>query len=844
MEPRRRHQVTLEDLMSMAAGGDTDEDILSGIDWSNPESFFRMMGGPIPKIATAEEIRHESRGRVKKILANYETLGRILDRHEATIHKRWTKRNKNQRLKLLLEAWPDMPTSHRPDFVAFRKESPAQREAATRFRGSFMWPYINQEDLSTNKALLLLLDARGRHPPPDFAGLDHDSYHLGRVSKALTPAFLNLYSMILNGAAATASEYGKLVDWDTDPEGCWKVSTGRQFMPGDGLLVLEIQDRILGFLVACCKLLLHDISEHDLTSDAYPVLPGPNFTSDAALNGFESLAVLAAEAPYRPPSRIDWPRIESMLAAQVADCESHILELREDPGYFADRLSTQKEHRLEMLPDVNGQKHPYLGPSGNGNTLFWTFVVRNFLAEAYLRYEIFSELRNQAGSLGMLHEKYGTRLSPSRDLPGVYRKALLRFKHYLSQAAKGPISQLKITCASSPPLRRFFVRLPSENPVKISCRERSNVKTTAVERHLLWLLRNLWEDNYDLFLITLPNAIDELQRHRDAEPQADVLISPYVNDVIAELSIITECMRQVDNFHPWAGSFEADMAEGQKAIQEEFASTTKPLAALMTFSNHCGPGIIQLGQPDGKRFAYPVSKRRTKENVDLLRAAEANLDAFWRAVDQVMYAKAGSEIKGSATERFLKEARTLQRTPVWVEPARVEKTAGKAIQPPVQPDDLSGLMSTIYIGESAKESEPEVVKQKIKTKGTTTDQSPAAAVPKTDDEEISKSSHATLAVDSRALRVFKTLFFDPCSTGTPGEIPWNDFLHAITTTGFEARKLYGSIWQFSNATAARGIQFHEPHPSGKIPFTTARRMGRRLNRAYGWVGATFVQREK
>ncbi|ROV86853.1 hypothetical protein VMCG_10877 [Cytospora schulzeri] len=69
-----------------------------------------------------------------------------------------------------------------------------------------------------------------------------------------------------------------------------------------------------------------------------------------------------------------------------------------------------------------------------------------------------------------------------------------------------------------------------------------------------------------------------------------------------------------------------------------------------------------------------------------------------------------------------------------------------------------------------------------------------------------------------------------------------DFLHALTCTGFTAEKLYGSVWQFRPTAldVERSIQFHQPHPRGKIPLRIARRHGRRLNRAYGWFGGMFV----
>jgi hypothetical protein len=69
-----------------------------------------------------------------------------------------------------------------------------------------------------------------------------------------------------------------------------------------------------------------------------------------------------------------------------------------------------------------------------------------------------------------------------------------------------------------------------------------------------------------------------------------------------------------------------------------------------------------------------------------------------------------------------------------------------------------------------------------------------------------------------------------------------DFLHAMASTGFVGQKLYGSVWHFqpTRLDVERSIQFHEPHPKGKIPFRAARHNGRRLSRAYGWHGGMFV----
>ena len=82
------------------------------------------------------------------------------------------------------------------------------------------------------KPLLLLLNARGRHPPPAFAAADNDAMHLGKVTKALIPIFLNLHTMVLHGAT-TAEGYGKLPDWDSHPDAFDWMHTRKQFLPGE-----------------------------------------------------------------------------------------------------------------------------------------------------------------------------------------------------------------------------------------------------------------------------------------------------------------------------------------------------------------------------------------------------------------------------------------------------------------------------------------------------------------------------------------------------------------------------------------------------------------------------------
>jgi hypothetical protein len=187
--------------------------------------------------------------------------------------------------------------------------------------------------------------------------------------------------------------------------------------------------------------------------------------------------------------------------------------------------------------------------------------------------------------------------------------------------------------------------------------------------------------------------------------------------------------------------------------------------------------------------------------------------------------------------------RQLQRTEDWVEPddSRIQSTTPHQIT-----DDISKLnleleeRTQLTISPEA----PIAVKTKIKTRGIA--QPPASEQPQQVHEEhpqeLGLDQQPTFILKKRDFKVFSSLFYKPESQEQPSEIPWSDFLHAMASIGFVIEKLYGSVWQFTptNLDVERSIHFHEPHPHDRISFHVARRYGRRLNRAYGWIESMFV----
>lgn len=129
--------------------------------------------------------------------------------------------------------------------------------------------------------------------------------------------------------------------------------------------------------------------------------------------------------------------------------------------------------------------------------------------------------------------------------------------------------------------------------------------------------------------------------------------------------------------------------------------------------------LKDLGDPVKLTSDYPVSKCRTKENVDKLRAAEANLDLFWGRIDGLVNAKTNN-LRGTRLGQLLSQPRALQRTPEWVEP---EPGANKNKSRDAQPggsaaEVLYRTFISLSLGTLAPKETPTVAqKAKVKTRG-------------------------------------------------------------------------------------------------------------------------------
>ncbi|KAJ5736304.1 uncharacterized protein N7483_001429 [Penicillium malachiteum] len=744
------------------------------VDFKDATSFLKALGDIDPSVRLSESIEspeefcQDVAAKSDNIFTRYETLNTILQRHEATIRKRWLKKTHKQRLKILLHAWPDMPTMHRPDFYEYRKGSSPDldRRGATARRACFMWPYINQADLLNKNILPLFLNARGRHPSSYFAAADNRAMRLDFITGEFTSFTLCQNIMILNGMTDNTREYGKLMAWGDNPTVFNWMKERKQFMPGEGMLVLEAQERALAFLVECCEQILHDIPKSGLTGSTFPVLPEPPLKPGSKITGFESLSVMTADAPYRIPLDLNLDLIESLLAARASAAEDHLRALREDPGYFAASLLDTEDRRPEIMKDTVGNDHPVY--SSGGREILWGRIIRFMISNAYLEFQSFSELSHQAKSLAFLQKTYIDDISPSKELPLDYLAALLRFKFFVNQMAKGPLDILMMSALPSPPIKAVCSRdAPDSEASEINIVMKHGVELKANDHFLLWLLRQLWEDSNFLFEVSLPIVVDELNRLIQSDPQARDLMSPYITKEVRDLSIISQCLNQLELYQPWARRFEGQLAEREETLKKAYTECTTPWAQVMAAIKEeaMKPEVVKLGEPSKGKFTYPIKKCRTRENVEVLRRSEANLDAFWALLDQLVIKRAG-KVCPTALTHFIFKPHMLQRTPEWVETEKLpfrnsgqkEASDDADLYFPHQPVSLTNNNL------SGKALDIPLPKTKVKTRGISSTLKEPVSADEADeaDEAVlqpnSQDLQPSFIVDTWAFKVFSTIF--------------------------------------------------------------------------------------
>jgi hypothetical protein len=391
-------------------------------------------------------------------------------------------------------------------------------------------------------------------------------------------------------------------------------------------------------------------------------------------------------------------------------------------------------------------------------------------------------------------------------------------------------------------MRERFVREPQQQGTAVM---QIKTKQGVGKDPLVRLFVMLWDPD-QVFLTQLPNLVDELQRCIDHDPGQKVRMTSCVADDVSDLALIAQIVRQIKTFFPWAAGLDREMSPEKR--RPAFAKAMEDSTTVYgLFREDIAPKVARIVVPLSKHLKYPVEKAHNETNVDTCREAEAQLDSFWKVIDAHFLKHTSKTLHEIFLSRGVK-AREIHRTPKWTPPPP------KVSQPPNKKENeaLSDSFAclSIELDKPGKFKGPEQVRaSKVKTRGPSHPPDSNDVTPPVPDEPtpVPTPPFPVFTLPRRAYKVFATIFPSPSDPSQGGEINWTDFLPAMTSIGFAAEKLYGSVWQFTppdrldwENTKTRAIQIHEPHPSPKMGFTTARRVGRRLGRRYGLTAERFV----
>jgi hypothetical protein len=98
------------------------------------------------------------------------------------------------------------------------------------------------------------------------------------------------------------------------------------------------------------------------------------------------LTSITAEAPYREPAKFNFNHLDRIMQARLTEVADFFWSLREDPGCFASYLDDIMQHRLDLLPDISGERVT-LTAEDLKDLHSWVFIIHRGVEQAVLPIE-------------------------------------------------------------------------------------------------------------------------------------------------------------------------------------------------------------------------------------------------------------------------------------------------------------------------------------------------------------------------------------------------------------------------------------------------------------------------
>ncbi|KAH6652624.1 hypothetical protein BKA67DRAFT_646685 [Truncatella angustata] len=555
------------------------------------------------------------------IYENLTTLSEIWGRHAATIHKRWSRKYDVQKRKGYLKAvWPFISEIHRPDIEAAHQLKVGRLTEAP--LEACLWPHLNLEDLAKAEPLIWMVNSRLQAFPSAFADVDH-SFCTYALVNDLVPSYTEVskdfqsHQLILRDKTCPC-HYGELAE---NKEKDCGTDCNFNTNVDDAIIILQIQQRVYQFLVSICRQILQDVTKagKDLIQDFEALEKPPVFELETG--NLTSLEAAAIRAPYRVPVKIDIQRMVDMVKAKKHAAEDHLQSIREDPAYFEATLKNWSEHSVERY-------EPHLAEDGSRHWIkfkSWNWgdeLIGKCIAGALYWSEMWRELLHR---IRLFQDALDQKLDPKvdrvhRQLPEYIRKQLEGLLPYLIHFESDQVKLVVSSFLVAPGVRAHYME---DNISRVNSKDHKHISK------VFDLLMALVSPEKSLGGLSSWGMLDQLERLRKKDPIVQKGITPHVAKLLSDLSVISECNRQVMLFQPWTGQILDDLAHRcdlGEITGAEFKSWEESVSGLIM--RHMSPELVKLATPEEKRFHYPTHKRRTKEVVAQLQLAEINLANF------------------------------------------------------------------------------------------------------------------------------------------------------------------------------------------------------------------------
>ncbi|KAL1586404.1 hypothetical protein WHR41_05299 [Cladosporium halotolerans] len=815
---------------------------------SKPCKCCRLASGldlPVPKSLENEQIRPLAQAFSHSIFADWTRLNAILKRFEALIQKRWLKKSAKQRRETLLAVQPCIPLVHRPDFEGFRNFN-NRRLGRERICSSHahLTPYINLEDLMQGHNLLLFLNSRGRNLPVLFASTEADKAHLGYGW--ITQPERDGYAMAFYGKQ-TPKQYGSVTKVAFLPR---RIGAVQSYTPIYGLLILEIQQSIYGFLLKCAQAVLHDLNPADYKLAPHKQEPPPPKDSTGS---WASISKHTIEAYYRTPHETSLDRMKLLVDSGRLSAEDHVSLLREDPGYFLENLKDWHEYfGLPTTSKVTIEAWQSAAADMVANSLdclyTWTWIADTFAGMRPLSVQIAAANRNTL------------RLNPGDEFVWAVLSSAVGIAFNL------PMGNLRISLPRSSGLRGALH--PAHDPATcwtkskcaFGCESEWNGRFTTSPAqlrvfHIFRMLANV--DDAGLALHGIRPIVQEAHYLLEHDAEASQLLDSCLLTNFFDIAVLADLEHCISSFHPYSKAWVAAGLEDDPYVRAELnLDYITKSEVLVHAACHGGRAVTSLGNPLDSRFSYPVDKRRTAETVKQMQRAESALKDFWAELT-VRMDKYGIKLENMLRCHLSKDPLDVHATSDWAE---IEERAGPP-KTPLRSPHAANLTEnlpptpTSTTTDNLKTSLPHFSKPKPKTRGPPQHPSPASCSPPPSPKTPEPEAQAPRPKILLPHRHHKTLSALLPSASTrphaPREIAWDDLLQALNALGLAPEELYGSVWVFRPKGEAEGagglvltrsIQIHEPKEvrrGGKVPARICRRLGGRLRRVFGWEAGGF-----